>query len=377
MNLDYPRTQLEIIVVDNNSTDGTAEIIKRYPVKYLFEPKRNPGVARNRGIKESSGEFITFTNADCIVDKDWLKYLIKGFTYPIIAGCGGKILSYPPSNWLERFCSDAGLYGALADLQRFSITSTRHSLPYIDIASAIYRHKVLEQIDYLDITLASENDKDLSWRICLRGYQLKYIPEAIIYRKGRDTFGNVYKKIFRSSTDISRLMQKYKDVKILLIPRRLREWVEFFLREPRDFISYFLALNEKKDEAKWKLLFLGLTREIVYLCGGFFGWLRLALANEPMSPRLVISSKLLWRKIDNDKIIIFRPTERSYYSLDDIGSQIWELLVMENKTLDEVVKMIADKYEMTQEEVRRDLIGLLDDLRKAGLEITDFIPAFH
>ena len=73
LDLDYPNKLLEIIIVDNNSSDKTKEIIKQYPVKLLEENnKQSSYAARNRGIRNSKGGILAFTDADCVVKADWL-----------------------------------------------------------------------------------------------------------------------------------------------------------------------------------------------------------------------------------------------------------------------------------------------------------------
>ena len=71
----------EIIIVDNNSTDFTVDIAKRFPIKKIVMiDKFLPGKALNDGIRESSGEFIVCVSAHCIPkDKYWLKNLHKHF----------------------------------------------------------------------------------------------------------------------------------------------------------------------------------------------------------------------------------------------------------------------------------------------------------
>ncbi|MCX7766409.1 MAG: glycosyltransferase, partial [Candidatus Sumerlaeia bacterium] len=79
MELNFPRDRLEIVVVDNASTDRTPEIIKSFPVKYVYESKRNRARARNTAVSASNGDVVAFTDADCIVDKEWLNYLVPHF----------------------------------------------------------------------------------------------------------------------------------------------------------------------------------------------------------------------------------------------------------------------------------------------------------
>jgi len=71
---DYPKDKYEIIIVDNNSTDGSRSIIAKYPcVKLVCEKDQRAYAARNAGIRQAKGAVIAFTDADVEVKSDWLK----------------------------------------------------------------------------------------------------------------------------------------------------------------------------------------------------------------------------------------------------------------------------------------------------------------
>ena len=72
-------SNFEIIVVDNNSSDHTAELAKRYGAKVVFEPKRGVCTARQAGTKAARGDIIISTDADTIFAPDWLSRIWKGF----------------------------------------------------------------------------------------------------------------------------------------------------------------------------------------------------------------------------------------------------------------------------------------------------------
>ena len=75
---DYPKDRYEIIIVDNDSTDGTAELIKRYPVKYLLEDEIHTSyAARNTGARHARGEALAFCDADQIATESWLPNLLS------------------------------------------------------------------------------------------------------------------------------------------------------------------------------------------------------------------------------------------------------------------------------------------------------------
>lgn len=78
----YPKQNYEIIMIDNNSTDGSAEIVRRYPaVKLISEKKQGAYAARNRGIREAHGDILAFTDPDCVPADDWLQEIASAMSY--------------------------------------------------------------------------------------------------------------------------------------------------------------------------------------------------------------------------------------------------------------------------------------------------------
>jgi len=92
--VDYPRSRFEIILVDDGSTDNTGKIARSYKktVKYVRLSK-NQGVsgARNAGLKAAKGEIYVGFDADCVVEKDWLRELAKGYKLENAVGVGGYL----------------------------------------------------------------------------------------------------------------------------------------------------------------------------------------------------------------------------------------------------------------------------------------------
>jgi glycosyltransferase involved in cell wall biosynthesis len=78
---DYPQQRVEVFMIDNNSTDGSAEIVRQAPgVKLLSETKQGAYAARNRGIREATGEIIAFTDADCLPGSTWLRCIHRAMS---------------------------------------------------------------------------------------------------------------------------------------------------------------------------------------------------------------------------------------------------------------------------------------------------------
>lgn len=69
----YPRTEYEVIAIDNNSTDGSADLVRQYrDVILLREDRSGAYAARNSGVSAARGEVLVFTDPDCVPDSDWL-----------------------------------------------------------------------------------------------------------------------------------------------------------------------------------------------------------------------------------------------------------------------------------------------------------------
>jgi len=84
----------EIIIVDNNCTDKTIDIAKKYPVKIVTEKKQGTVFARNLGFNEAKGEILARCDADSILLPDWIKKIKKNFQEEKIDGLTGPVIFY-------------------------------------------------------------------------------------------------------------------------------------------------------------------------------------------------------------------------------------------------------------------------------------------
>lgn len=90
-----PGHDLEVLVIDNNSSDGTGDLVRglipKYPfrLRYVFEGQQGLSAARNRAIDEANGDYLAFLDDECTMDADWLAIAISDieeFHPPFIGG---------------------------------------------------------------------------------------------------------------------------------------------------------------------------------------------------------------------------------------------------------------------------------------------------
>lgn len=186
----------EIIFVDNDSSDGTAGFMPSlYPDIKIIKNTANLGFSRanNQGIKISNGEYILTLNADVVLEKDFLRNIIKGVElYREDSNVGmfsGKILRKD-----RKTIDSTGLV-----LTRFRRFYDRRSGEDDDgrfnkieeifgpcAAAALYKRKMLEDIkangEYFDEDFfVFVEDVDLAWRAQRRGWKALYVPDASCY----------------------------------------------------------------------------------------------------------------------------------------------------------------------------------------------------
>ncbi|MBN2013939.1 MAG: glycosyltransferase [Candidatus Altiarchaeota archaeon] len=203
LDLNYPKEKTEVIVVDNNSTDSTKEVIQKYPVRYLFESRKGQFYARNLAVKNAKGEILAFTDGDCEVDKNWLKNLMRNFTDDKIAGVGGKVVAYNPQTVVEKYSAKYVL------IQEWNV---KEKYPYIVTANAAYRRKIIEELGYFDGAQYSGGDVDMGWRVTKAGYKLIYEPDAVVLHKHRTSLYELYRQFYRYGRWYVRYFKKHRDM---------------------------------------------------------------------------------------------------------------------------------------------------------------------
>jgi glycosyltransferase involved in cell wall biosynthesis len=192
LKLEYPTDRLEIIVVDNCSTDGTKSIVEacqaqsKFPVRYVYENRPGAHFARNTGAKRAAGDILYFTDDDMIADPGLLRSLVPVFdTYLGVACATGRILpkwEAPPPAWVLRHCSDGtlGLQNRPED-----IIVSPDDVGVYGGHEAVLRDVFIRsggfQPDVVNGETVGDNEFGLNRKIKKLGYRFAYVREAMTH----------------------------------------------------------------------------------------------------------------------------------------------------------------------------------------------------
>ncbi|MCT7980093.1 glycosyltransferase family 2 protein [Laspinema olomoucense] len=161
---------LEILVVDDGSSDRTAEIAKEYGdrIRYIYQNNAGPAAARNAGIKLAKGEILGFLDADDLWSENCVIELVNAF------------LENPSIQIAQ---------GLIQELQLFDskFEKTTPAYHYINLGSALYRRGVFDKLGGFDETMRYGEDVDLFLRAWENNIPKKLIKTvSLFYRKHQE-----------------------------------------------------------------------------------------------------------------------------------------------------------------------------------------------
>jgi len=243
----------EIILVDNNSTDGTVEFItKNYPSLIIIKLDSNKGFAEpnNVAAKISKGKYLLFLNNDTVVTPNFISEMVKVMeTDKKIAICQSLLLK--PDGSVDSsgdFIDHLGVvYNSKTKIDEIREVSSARG------ASMLVRSDIFEKLDGFDQKFfVTFEDVDLCWRSWILGYRVLIIPTSIVYHEGGITIKKIKSEIAFHGFK-NQLAMKITNFEPILAMRNMMLFFGIYgIRELKIWLDYTISGSTKLSSTEYE-----------------------------------------------------------------------------------------------------------------------------
>jgi glycosyltransferase involved in cell wall biosynthesis len=213
---------VEVIVVDDGSRDGTGEEAALAGARVIRQANAGPAAARNRGWQAATGRVVCFTDADCVPAAGWVRSLLDGFTAGSVGAVAGSYDIVNRHSWLARWVHreiverHARLPAHIRAFGSYNVAIPRYVLAATGGFDPSYRR-------------ASAEDNDLSYRILKGGWSIAFRPQARVAHHHPERIWTYLKEQFRHGFWRAKLYSDHPDMMSGDDYTRVKDRVEPFL----------------------------------------------------------------------------------------------------------------------------------------------------
>ncbi|MGH9550520.1 MAG: glycosyltransferase, partial [Terriglobales bacterium] len=173
---DYPHELLHVYVVDNDSSDSTADLARSHGAT-VIRHSGTVAAARNAGIRSGHGQIVSFIDAHCIVDRGWVREIVAAFKSDDIGGCMGPIIQRCDHSLVQQLMRDS-IFADSKSLLMHTLEAVTAPYPWMPTGNCAYRREALSSAGLFNEALTYCEDTDMSWRVVGSGYLMAYSPQA-------------------------------------------------------------------------------------------------------------------------------------------------------------------------------------------------------
>ncbi|RLD63043.1 MAG: glycosyltransferase family 2 protein [Bacteroidetes bacterium] len=200
---DYPKDNLEIIIVDGNSNDGTIDIINELIAKYPFiriinNPKQITPVALNLGIKNANFEYVMIAGAHALYSSNYISSLVDNIKKLSADGVGGMLITKVKNETYKSMSIAAVLSNKLGVGNSLFRIGVKNAQLVDTVPFGLYKKELFKKVGYYDERLIRNHDIELSKRMIAAGCKIYLIPDLYCTYYARETFHDIAKNNYRN-----------------------------------------------------------------------------------------------------------------------------------------------------------------------------------
>lgn len=223
LSTNYPN--LEIILVDDSSTDDTAKVASQYGTRIVRRASRGGiAAARNDGIDAARGEIIAFVDADCTVEKDWLDMLMAHYVSDDVGGVGGLVKT--------KKSGIVATYRTFRERETWGDIGKPVEVSDLPGGNSSYRTDVLRKIGGFDPIFAQPRGHEafeIGSRIIKSGYRLIGEPGAVVWHDREDRLKSWFYSAFGLGYSALSFLRRYKMRGIIAVQLRQVAFITFLI----------------------------------------------------------------------------------------------------------------------------------------------------
>lgn len=236
--IDYPRELLQVIVVDDGSSDSSASVAASLGA--LVIPSggrgRGPAAARNAGASVAGGEILAFIDSDCTASGKWLAELIPAFSDANVVAVGGFVDGMCRESAVDRY---EAVMSSLSLGGREQVGASGDDTFYLPSCNLLVRRAPFTRAGGFNEAMHVGEDVDLTWRLRDLGWTIAYLPVGRVYHEHRSTLRSFMSRRFDYGTSEGTLQRLHPlRHKKMVIPPLLA--LIFFLCLTAPFTGWWL-----------------------------------------------------------------------------------------------------------------------------------------
>ncbi len=197
--INYPQSLLQVIVVDDGSSDSSADVARGAGAIVIPSggTGRGPAAARNVGSRAATGDILAFIDSDCTASTNWLAELIPAFDDPKMAAAGGVVDGMCTESLIDRYET---VMSSLSLGLRERSGNTGDDTFYLPSCNLLVRRSAFLDVGGFVDTMHVGEDVDLTWRLRDNGWTIAYLPVGRVYHEHRSSLRSFMSRRFDYGT---------------------------------------------------------------------------------------------------------------------------------------------------------------------------------